>query len=119
MVSVYDVQMDTDFVTDFLRRWSKKHQAIRGSLYSEENVDDSTSLNCYVVLDIVDDIHRESSTMELSNFYFYVVVRTKSEFPAQSPFISSVHFWLTGSKIEIWRKIKSIFMSAQELERGL
>ena len=66
-------------------------------MYSEENVDDSTSLNCYVVLDIVDDIHRESSTMELSNFYFYVVVRTKSEFPAQSPFISSVHFWLTGS----------------------
>ena len=65
-------------------------------MYSEENVDDSTSLNCYVVLDIVDDIHRESSTMELSNFYFYVVVRTKSEFPAQSPFISSVHFWVTN-----------------------
>ena len=72
-------------------------------MYSEENVDDSTSLNCYVVLDIVDDIHRESSTMELSNFYFYVVVRTKSEFPAQSPFISSVHFWLTGSMAELDR----------------
>ena len=39
-----------------------QHQAITGSLYSEENVDDSTSLDYYIVPDILDDIRCESST---------------------------------------------------------
>ena len=51
-----------NLATAFSWRPATQHQAITGSLYSEENVDDSTSLDYYIVLDILDDIRCESST---------------------------------------------------------
>ena len=48
-----------------------QHQAITGSLYSEENVDDSTSLDYYIVLDILDDIRCESSTAPSCRTLFF------------------------------------------------
>ena len=40
----------------------QQHQVIKGCSCSEENVDDSTSLDYVAVVDIVDDIPSESST---------------------------------------------------------
>ena len=55
-----------------------QHQAITGSLFSEENVDDSTSLNYYIVPDILDDIHCESSTApSCRTFVFYAAATYK------------------------------------------
>ena len=49
-----------------------------GYLYSEDNVDDSTSLDCSLVLDIVDGMPFESSTApSLSNFVFYAAATYK------------------------------------------
>ena len=53
-----------------------KYQAITGYLYSEENVDDSTSLDYGVVLDIVDDTTSESSTSRFVELLFLYVVAT-------------------------------------------
>ena len=68
-----------NLATAFSWRPATQHQAITGSLYSEENVDDSTSLDYYIVPDILDDIRCESSTTwcrQIVELLFFYAVAT-------------------------------------------
>ena len=48
-----------------------RHKTFTDYFYSEENVDDPTSLDYYVVLDIDDDIRCESSTARCCRTLFF------------------------------------------------
>ena len=63
MAIMYDVHNRNTHLRRLFRDDSPlQHRAITGYLCSEENVDDSTSLDYVVVVDIVDDTPSESST---------------------------------------------------------
>ena len=63
MAIMYDVQIWHEIFKRLFRDDAPlKYQAIEGSLYSEDDVDHSTSLDCYVVVNIIEDIRHESST---------------------------------------------------------
>ena len=86
MAIMYDVQnRNTHLHWLFRDDTPLQHRVITGYLCSEENVDDSTSLDYVVVVDIVDDTPSESSTApSCRTFVFYAVPTYKKALSANT-----------------------------------